>query len=121
MLYFIIHLYLIPFAFNSFVFIIFYKINFYIDTKIMVPNIQKCLFRTFSDECLTKCVISNHVSRHEKVNIKRTQDETNKLRKMYEFEERLHVPKLFRYTAFKNNLRQFGLKKPLFEYEIKSI
>ena len=83
------------------------------DTTIMVPNIQKCLFRTFSDECLTKCVISNHVSRHEKVNIKRTQDETNKLRKMYEFEERLHIPKLFRYTAFKNSLRYFGLKKTI--------
>lgn len=67
------------------------------DTTIMVPNIQKCLFRTFSNECLTTCVISN-VSCHEKVHIKRTKDATNKLIKMYEFEERFHFPKLFRYT-----------------------
>jgi hypothetical protein len=81
------------------------------DTTIMVPNIQKCLFRTFSNECLTKCVISNHVKCHEKVHIKRTKDQTNKLIKMYEFEERFHLPKLFRYTAFNNNLKHFGLKK----------
>jgi hypothetical protein len=78
------------------------------DTTIMVPNIQKCLFRTFSDECLTKCVISTHVKGHEKVHIKRTQHETNQLRKMYEFEERFHLPKLFRYTAFRSNLKLLG-------------
>jgi len=65
------------------------------DTTIIVPNIQKCLFRTFSNECLTKCVISNHVKCHEKVHIKRTQDATNKFKNMYELEKRFHVPKIF--------------------------
>lgn len=72
------------------------------DTTIMVPNIQKCLFRNFSNECLTKCVISNHVKRHEKVHIQRTKDATNKLKNMYKIEEQFHVPKIFRFTSTKS-------------------
>ena len=81
------------------------------DTTIMIPNIQKCLFRNFSNECLTKCVISNHVNGHEKVHIKRTKDATNKLKNIYEFEERFHLLKLFRYTTFNSNLTKFFIKK----------
>lgn len=65
------------------------------NTTIMVPNIQKCLFRTFSKNCLTKCVISNHVKGHEKMKkILKSETETNIIKKIGQFEEKYHIPKI---------------------------
>ena len=73
------------------------------DTTIMVPNIQKCLFRNFSNECLNKCVISNHIKCHENVHIENTKNETNKFirnyERSYEFEKkRFHILKKISFT-----------------------
>ena len=77
----------------------------------MVPNIQKCLFRNFSNECLTKCVISNHVKCHENVHIERTKNSTNKLIKNYESEKkRFHIMKKISVT-FKSMIDAIRFKK----------
>lgn len=48
----------------------------------MVPNVHNCLFRTFSKNCLTQCIISNHVKFHEKEN-KEKQEHKNMLCVLY--------------------------------------
>ena len=71
------------------------------NTTIMVPNSHKCLFRTFSKKCLTKCVISNHVKGHENLkNLSKDETEMKIIKKICQFEEKYHIPKIMSYLIY---------------------
>jgi phosphorylcholine metabolism protein LicD len=71
------------------------------NTTIMVPNIHKCLFRTFSKKCLTECVVSNHVKNHVNVNKKSSEKNTKLYRNLYDLEEFLQLPQILRFTHYR--------------------
>jgi hypothetical protein len=69
------------------------------DTTIFVPNIQECLFRTFSNKCLNECVISNHVKRHKNADIKKNNLQRIILKCANDIEEALHIPINLKYLT----------------------
>ncbi len=71
------------------------------NTTIMVPKMHKCLFRTFSTNCLTDCVVSNHVKHHLNVNKQKCEKNTKLYRNIYDLEESLHLPKVLRFTYYR--------------------
>ena len=64
------------------------------DTTIMVPNNQiNLLYRTFSDKCLTICKIANHTFVHEFANKKIMEKRFKVVKKLYQVENTLNVPR----------------------------
>ena len=81
------------------------------NTTIMVPNIQKCLFRTFSKKCLTEFVISNHVKGHENlIKLFINETETKIIKKIDQFEEKYNIPKIMSYLIYSCNNALFTFK-----------
>lgn len=70
------------------------------NTTIMVPNSHKCLYRAFSNKCLTNHVISDHVRRHINDNIKKHNKRLINFRKMYDIENFFHIPIKHRFTTY---------------------
>lgn len=75
------------------------------DTTIMVPNIQKnMLFRTYSDKCLTACKIANHIDVHELSCKKMMERRYSIMKKLYEVENALHIPRNIMFTTLQYKL-----------------
>ena len=80
------------------------KVNFE-DTTIMVPNIQKnTLFRTYSSRCLTACKISNHTDVHEICSRNVMELRYYYMKKIYELERKLNIPKKIMFTSLQYKL-----------------
>jgi phosphorylcholine metabolism protein LicD len=82
------------------------------DTIIMVPSIQKnVLFRTYSDKCLTSCKIANHIDIHE-LSCKKTMERRYRiLKRIYEIESAVHIPRNIMFTALQYKLSKKIEKK----------
>lgn len=82
------------------------------DTKIMVPNIQKnMLFRTYSNKCLDACKISKHVGAHEVCSKRMMELRHRIIKKIYNFEKALHVPRNIMFTSLHYKLSKKIEKK----------
>jgi competence transcription factor ComK len=78
----------------------------------MVPNIQKnMLFRTYSDRCLTACKIVKHTDLHELYSKNFAKVRYHYLKKIYELECAVHVPKNIMFTTLQYKLTKKIEKK----------
>ena len=82
------------------------------DTTIMVPNIQtNTLVRTYSEKCLTACKITNHTDVHESCSKKLMQLRYHYIKKIYEAERKLHIPRNIMFTSLQYKLTKKIEKK----------
>ena len=82
------------------------------DTTITVPKIQKnMLFRTYSKQCLTACKIVKHTDLHELYSKKIAEVRYRVMKKIYEVECALHVPRNIMFTSLQYKLSKKIEKK----------
>ena len=82
------------------------------NTTIMVPNIQKnTLFRTYSNKCLTECKIVKHVYIHEMASKKLMELRYNIMKKIYNVESTLKIPRNIMFNTLQYKLMKKIEKK----------